>query len=428
MTMRSDRSRRPPGSRAPFLRRRLLSGIVVLGLAAAPALAATPAHAQAAPDKQAEAAAVADKLDALNQSLARLNSEYESANFALSKAQADVSDAQTRVDTANAELAQRREELRRFSIQAYVTGNDDPGFEALVTSTGDVAPQKRGYLEIASGSRQDLLERVEATKAKAETETAKLAAAVAEAQQYTAQVEASKSEAQKSVDEQARIKSKIDGELTSLVAAEQQRRADDAAAKAAQQVSVLSTASTTPGNSGGGGGAGGTGTGGDQGGTTPAPRVNQPTPVPTPTPAPPAPTAPAPAPPAPTVPVGPQRGNAGAAIAAAYSKIGSPYVWAAAGPNAFDCSGFTMWAWAQAGVGLAHYTGAQWAMTRHISLAEAQPGDLIFDWGPGTGGDPGHVGLYLGGGMMIHAPSAGNYVRVDSIYWWTGARVAAGRI
>jgi len=167
---------------------------------------------------------------------------------------------------------------------------------------------------------------------------------------------------------------------------------------------------------------------GERGGGGQTPNPGGPTTTPAPRPAPPAPTTPAPAPPAPTPPAGPQRGGAAAAIAAAYSKIGSPYVWAAAGPGAFDCSGLTMWAWAQAGVGLAHYTGAQWAMSRHISIAEAQPGDLVFNWAPGAGGDPSHVGLYIGGGAMIHAPSAGNYVRVDSIYWWTGARVAVGRV
>jgi cell wall-associated NlpC family hydrolase len=101
---------------------------------------------------------------------------------------------------------------------------------------------------------------------------------------------------------------------------------------------------------------------------------------------------------------------------------------AAAGPNSFDCSGLTMWAWAQAGVSLPHYTGSQLAVSRQIPIADLQPGDLIFIWGPGENGDPGHVGLYIGGGQMVHAPHSGAYVETDSIYWWTGARVAAGRV
>lgn len=116
-----------------------------------------------------------------------------------------------------------------------------------------------------------------------------------------------------------------------------------------------------------------------------------------------------------------------AAIAAAISKIGSPYSYGAAGPYAFDCSGFTRWVYQQAGITLDHYSGAQWANTIHISIDQLQPGDLVFDWGFG-GSAPDHVGLYVGNGMMIHAPNSGASVRYDSIWWWTGATVAAGRL
>ena len=113
---------------------------------------------------------------------------------------------------------------------------------------------------------------------------------------------------------------------------------------------------------------------------------------------------------------------------AAVAKLGRPYVRGAAGPNAFDCSGFTRWAWQAAGVELPHYSGAQWAQTDHIAVDDLQPGDLVFFWGPGERGDPGHVGLYVGDGQMIHAPGTGRSVRYDSIWYWTGARVAAGRV
>jgi cell wall-associated NlpC family hydrolase len=113
---------------------------------------------------------------------------------------------------------------------------------------------------------------------------------------------------------------------------------------------------------------------------------------------------------------------------AAVAKLGRPYVRGAAGPNAFDCSGFTRWAWQAAGVELPHYSGAQWAQTDHISVDDLQPGDLVFFWGPGERGDPGHVGLYVGDGQMIHAPGTGRSVRYDSIWYWSGARVAAGRV
>jgi cell wall-associated NlpC family hydrolase len=115
------------------------------------------------------------------------------------------------------------------------------------------------------------------------------------------------------------------------------------------------------------------------------------------------------------------------ALEAARSKLGAPYSYGSAGPYAFDCSGFTRWAYQQAGIVLPHYSGAQWANSIRIPLDQLQPGDLVFNWEFG-GGDPDHVGLYVGDGMMIHSPNSGGSVRYDSIWWWTGARVAAARL
>jgi cell wall-associated NlpC family hydrolase len=112
----------------------------------------------------------------------------------------------------------------------------------------------------------------------------------------------------------------------------------------------------------------------------------------------------------------------------AVAKLGRPYVRGGAGPSVFDCSGFTRWVWQAAGVSLGHYTGAQWDQVQHISIDELQPGDLVFYWSGGQRGDPGHVGLYVGDGQMIHAPGTGRSVRYESIWYWSGATVAAGRV
>jgi cell wall-associated NlpC family hydrolase len=111
----------------------------------------------------------------------------------------------------------------------------------------------------------------------------------------------------------------------------------------------------------------------------------------------------------------------------AITKLGTPYSYGAAGPGAFDCSGFTRWAWQQMGVTLAHNSGAQWAQVEHIDLADLQPGDLVFNWDAGES-SPGHVGLYVGDGTMIHAPNGGGQVRFDPITWWTGSTLGAGRV
>ncbi|HNO46664.1 MAG TPA: C40 family peptidase, partial [Microthrixaceae bacterium] len=139
-------------------------------------------------------------------------------------------------------------------------------------------------------------------------------------------------------------------------------------------------------------------------------------------PAPAKPAAPAPAP-APSLPVAPVGSGAGAAIAAAQSVMGTPYRWAGASPSTgFDCSGLTMWAWARGGRSLPHSSSAQYAATQRISLDQLQPGDLVFFNNPIS-----HVGLYIGGGQMIHSPHTGDVVKISPITRM-GKLVRAGRV
>lgn len=106
----------------------------------------------------------------------------------------------------------------------------------------------------------------------------------------------------------------------------------------------------------------------------------------------------------------PVSGRAGAAVAAARSKLGSPYVWAAAGPGTFDCSGLTMYAWARAGVSLPHSSRMQAGSGTRVSLSALKPGDLVFYNSPIS-----HVAIYVGGGQVIHAPQSGDVVRYASV-------------
>jgi len=107
----------------------------------------------------------------------------------------------------------------------------------------------------------------------------------------------------------------------------------------------------------------------------------------------------------------PVSGRAAAAVSYAMAQVGKAYVYGAAGPSAFDCSGLTMAAWGSAGVGLPHSSSAQYGSGTHISESQLQPGDLVFYYSPIS-----HVGMYIGNGMIVNAenPSAG--IRVTALH------------
>jgi cell wall-associated NlpC family hydrolase len=115
--------------------------------------------------------------------------------------------------------------------------------------------------------------------------------------------------------------------------------------------------------------------------------------------------------------------SAQAAIDTALAQLGDPYVWAAAGPNAFDCSGLTQYAYAAAGVTLPHSSSAQSRMGTAVSRAQLQPGDLVFFYSPVS-----HVGMYIGNGQMVHASTFGSPVLVTSVDMsgFVGARRLVG--
>ncbi|TXS20664.1 NlpC/P60 family protein [Streptomyces sp. ms191] len=121
-----------------------------------------------------------------------------------------------------------------------------------------------------------------------------------------------------------------------------------------------------------------------------------------------------------TAPTTPSTGGSGSTYAAkaekaldfARSQIGKPYVWGATGPSSYDCSGLTQAAWKAAGVDLPRTTWDQVEVGTRVATADLLPGDLVFFYD-----DISHVGLYIGDGMMIHAPKPGANVREESIYY-----------
>ena len=117
----------------------------------------------------------------------------------------------------------------------------------------------------------------------------------------------------------------------------------------------------------------------------------------------------------PTLPNVPTNTLGGQAVRLAYEFLGVPYVWGGAAPTGFDCSGLTMYVYAQLGIKLGHYTGFQYFEGRRISRDQLQPGDLVF-FHANTAGVPQHEGMYIGAGAFIHSPQTGDVVRISSLF------------
>jgi cell wall-associated NlpC family hydrolase len=112
----------------------------------------------------------------------------------------------------------------------------------------------------------------------------------------------------------------------------------------------------------------------------------------------------------------PNTGKASTVVNAALSRVGLPYVYGAAGPSSFDCSGLMLWAYQKVGVNLPHFTGDQYNMGTHVSRDQVQPGDILFFYSGLS-----HDGMYIGGGKMVHAPHSGTNVQVVNLepYYWS---------
>lgn len=114
--------------------------------------------------------------------------------------------------------------------------------------------------------------------------------------------------------------------------------------------------------------------------------------------------------PAPDYGSSPPPASSGGAVSIAMQYLGVPYVWGGASPSGFDCSGLVMYVYAQIGVYLPHSAAAQYSAGTPISYSELAPGDLVFFGSPIS-----HVGIYIGGGSMIHAPFEGTVVSISSV-------------
>ena len=359
---------------------------------------AVPAGADEIADKRAEAQRIASQLEAQSTRLAELAEDYNEARLRSEKVSAEASAAEAEVGRLDQQVEENRAAVREQAVAAYIQGGLAP--TANLDADADVDPSRlEQYVASIIGQRADALDSLKAARVALAERRAELAEARARSRAAVASVDASKRDAAAAEARQRATLGQVQGELTGLVAAETQRRAAEEARRAqaalASRQSRDQAARSNPSTAAAAAPSARTL-------TTKAPAKSTPA----------EPSGPPPGPPA---------SGASAAVAKAKEQIGKPYQWGGSGPDSFDCSGLTSYAWRAGGRSLPHSSRAQWSATTRVSISDLQPGDLLFYGNPIH-----HVGIYVGNGQMVEASETGTPVRYAGIH--RRDLVGAGRV
>jgi cell wall-associated NlpC family hydrolase len=347
---------------------------VVILITATTAVAAYPPLSGASPvdDKKRQAAELQRQIDANDNQLVALSEQLNGATLHRDLAQAGIDEAQRRMDAAESERRRVRAILSRRAAQMYAgAGSSSPLAAMDVKSLGEIASRSR-YASAAADHDDSLIAQLQKA-----TESLTARKSDLERQRAAAQAETDAATAAKakidSANHQARaLKQQVTGEIATILKQE-------ADARSAAQ--ARAAAAGPPRHSGGHS-------------SIPANFPNVPAPNP----------------------------RAAAAVAFAKAQVGKNYRFATSGPDTFDCSGLTAAAWEQAGVSLAHYSGAQYDETMRIGSGDLQPGDLVF-YGPGGAN---HVEIYIGGGMVVSAANPSEGVILSGVRY--GSASGYGRV
>jgi len=310
----------------------------------------------AAPSRQDVERAKAE-LDRLNQRVSLLVEEYNQARLRLEQVRSRLEEARAAAERAQTEADRAIQSLNRSAATAYQGVGSQ--FAALLEA--DSLADFSDRLEFMGNMAQadaDLANEAELAEQRARWSAEDLRAALGEQQELVDEIKDQETEIRGAAAEARAYYESLDREYREHLAAL------EAAREAAAQAAAAGAAGQTIGQG------------------------------------------PIPPPPAPNA-------NVQAVLNAAYSVMGTPYHFGGSSPSTgFDCSGFTMWAWSHAGVSLPHSSAAQYASLPHVAREDLQAGDLVFFYSPIS-----HVGIYVGGGSMIHSPHTGSYVQVVPVYW-----------
>jgi cell wall-associated NlpC family hydrolase len=349
-------------SLTPVRRRSTAAPRVLITLAAAAGVALSPLPALATPEAPASSAEAIQLVAARAHDLEVVSEQLNDARVQLEAQQAAAAQAAAQIASADAAVGTAREHVREVARSAY-TGDQLDTLQAVLTSTSAEEMLDRvGTLDSIAAHNNGILDAAQQAGAAATAAKATADQAAAGAQAALADVTARQAGLQAQIAE-------YQADVARLTAAEQAAAA--AAAEQQQAAAAVDIDRSAPAAS----------------------RATRPAPA---------------AAPAPAVSAG--SGSAQAAVNTALAQVGDPYVWGAAGPDAFDCSGLMQFAYRAAGVSLPHSSSGQSGMGRPVSRDALQPGDLIFFYSPVS-----HVGMYIGNGQMVHAATSGQPVKVASI-------------
>jgi cell wall-associated NlpC family hydrolase len=371
-------ARRPPEAHPARFPRAIAVLAAAATLTTGLVLVGTPAHAQSVRSIKAEVAAAERQLTALNTQAEIAAERYNAGRIKLAAAQHSASSAQHNLAQAQAKLTKLQSSVQAFAVAAY-RGNNSTALMALANGSTQQFLARESSVQAISASEQQTIASVAAAQRGQEQAQADANAALAVQRGATAALASEKQKITAAADKEQSILAGLQDKERQIIKAAKARAAREAARRAAARLAAERAAAAQAA----------------------AQLASQPVNPPAPQP----------------VAHIPASGGASTAVAWAYQEIGKPYVWAAAGPNSFDCSGLTQYVWAKAGVYLGHYTGDQWNEGSHVDRSQLEPGDLVF-FAYNTS-DPStihHVGIYVGGGEMIDAPYTGAYVRKESAF------------
>ena len=319
---------------------------------------------------------LADKVDELAARLETLDEDLNEAQAKVSSLSKKIQQSQDSIAAADAQAETLRGVVRDQAIATYMRGSSTSLAATANVSNARDSETAKQYAENLLQGNNDALDSLRALHLAIEEQRAELDRSKNQADEAASNVARKLDQVKQARAEQSALLKETQGELATLIAAEQRRRAEAEATRVRQQLEARRAA--------------------QQARTVAAPRPGA-----SPSYSGPAPGASAPAP----------NARAGAAVAEARKQLGKPYNFASSGPGSFDCSGLTAWAWSAAGVGLPHSSRTQYSVTTHIDVNDIKPGDLVFFGRPIH-----HVGIYVGDGQMVEAPHSGAVVRYASIY------------